>query len=130
MAIDDAVKNSILNSTKKNLGLDKEYDAFDYDVMTHINSCFFTLNQLGVGPVDGFNIEGEEETWVEFSTDRNILNAVKPYIHLRVRRAFDPPERPHHITALNEQIEELEHRLKTEREWKQWQAPSSSPSLP
>ena len=30
--------NSILNSTKKTLGLPPGYDAFDHDVMTHINS--------------------------------------------------------------------------------------------
>lgn len=51
--------NSILNSTKKILGIAAEYKAFDLDIITHINSVFATLQQLGVGPVEGFMIDDE-----------------------------------------------------------------------
>lgn len=127
-----AAEESILKSVKKNLGLDPTYKAFDHDVMTHINTCFFTLNQLGIGPAEGFAIEGEDERWVDFTDVKlniSAQNALQTYIYLKVRSIFDPPGTPHHISAIKEQIEELEHRLKTERELNTW-LPSSSPSLP
>lgn len=126
-----ALEQSILKGTKKNLGMDAGYTAFDHDVITNINSAFFSLNQLGLGPADGFMIEDDTDTWDEFLAPGVIQNAVKTYIYLKVRSVFDPPGTPHHITAMKEQIEELEHRLLTERELTQWTAPqSSSLSLP
>lgn len=111
-----ALEQSILKSTKKNLGLDPEYDAFDLDVMTHINSAFFTLNQLGVGPADGFAIEDDEPVWDDFFEGVRKLHAVKTYVYLRVRLLFDPPANPRHVQALEDQIDELESRLKLEME--------------
>lgn len=125
------LEESILKSTKKILGLDADYEAFDLDVITHINTCFFTLNQLGVGPSEGFMIEDDESKWEEFTEGKLNLNSVKTYIYLKVRSLFDPPGTPHHLTALKEQITELEHRLKMESEAYLWTAPqSSSLSLP
>lgn len=111
-----AVEKSILKSVKKNLGLAESYDAFDQDVITHINTCFFTLNQLGLGPAAGFMIEDDSEEWDAFTGGRINLNAVKTYIYLRVRLLFDAPAAPQHVTAIREQITELEYRLKMERE--------------
>lgn len=126
-----AIEQSILKATKKNLGLGAEYTAFDLDVITHINAAFFSLYQLGLGPSDGFEIGGEDDTWGEFLAAGPALNATKTYIYLKVRSLFDPPGTPHHISAIKEQIEELEHRLLMERELTQWTAPpSSSLSLP
>ncbi len=48
------MESSILNSTKKILGIDANYTAFDLDIITHINSVFSGLSQLGVGPIFGF----------------------------------------------------------------------------
>lgn len=128
-----AVETSILKSVKKTLGLDENYDAFDHDVITHVNSAFFTLHQLGIGPTEGFMIEGDEEIWDEFTgtgVKMTTLNAVKTYIYLYVRLLFDPPGTPHHIKAAEDQKTELTHRLLTERELQAWYPPSSLPSLP
>lgn len=128
-----ALEESILKDVKKNLGLDAGYKAFDHDVLTHINTSFFTLNQLGIGPTEGFEVEDETTRWVDFVDGHLTVaarNALKTYIYLKVRSIFDPPGTPHHITAIKEQIEELEHRLLTERELTKWTATSSSPSLP
>jgi hypothetical protein len=110
------MEESILKSTKKILGLAESYTAFDLDVATHINTAFSTLNQLGVGPVDGFFISGEEETWSNFDVPANQLHMVKTYVYLRVRVLFDPPQTSFHLTAANEQIKELEWRLNSFRE--------------
>ena len=47
---------SILDTTKKLLGMDPEFTAFDVDVMTHTNTAFGILRQLGVGPTEPFKI--------------------------------------------------------------------------
>jgi len=108
--------DSILNSTKKILGLPAEYTPFDLDVITHINSAFSTLDQLGVGPNGGFFIEGPDETWSQYTAPVNQLNQVKTYVYLKVRMLFDPPSTSYLVTAMNEQIKEAEWRLNIFRE--------------
>lgn len=105
------VKDSILNSTKKILGIDENYDAFDLDIMTHINSVFFTLYQLGVGPSQGFRIDGPDEVWDTFLGTESPIDVVRSYIYLRVRLLFDPPATSFAITAMKEQAQEMEWRM-------------------
>jgi hypothetical protein len=108
--------NSILDSVKKVLQVPFDYDVFDLDITMHINSVFFTLNQLGIGPEDGYQIEGSEETWDAFLADDPLLNSVKTYVYLRVKMLFDPPPNSFSQTAMKEQIQELEWRLNVHRE--------------
>lgn len=103
--------NSILDSTKKILGIAPEYKAFDLDIMTHINTAFTTLTQLGVGPVEGFMIEDESSEWRDLLGDDLRLNSVKTYVYMRVRLMFDPPTTSFAINSLEEQVRELEWRL-------------------
>jgi hypothetical protein len=105
------MEQSILTGTKQILGLDESYTAFDFDVITHINSAFATLNQLGIGPDDGFMIEDATAVWDDFYTDNLPLNPVKTYVYLRVRMLFDPPTTSYMIEAMQKQIAELEWRL-------------------
>ncbi|ADD80903.1 virion structural protein [Rhodococcus phage ReqiPepy6] len=102
---------SILNSTKKVLGIDADYDAFDLDVMMHINSAFATLNQLGVGPEEGFMIEDDTATWGDFIGNDKRLNSVPTYVYLKVQLVFDPPATSFVLEAKKKQIEEYEWRL-------------------
>lgn len=127
-----ALEQSILKSTKKKLGLDASYHDFDQDVTDYINSSFFRLYQLGLGPSTGFAIEDETETWDDFNTTElnvSVLNAVKTYVNLKVRLQFDPPGLAHHIKAIEDQIVELEHTLLTERDLAVWAPPVSPSSL-
>lgn len=95
------------------LGIADEDKSFDSDLMTHINSVFSILNQLGVGPSDGFVINGEAETWDEFLVDdkRNQLQMIKSYMYQRVKIIFDPPSTGVLNEALERQIKELEWRI-------------------
>ncbi len=111
------MNHSILNNTKKILGIDANYTAFDVDIITHINSVFNTLNQLGIGPVSGFMIEDATPVWGDFFGDSLNLNAVKTYVYLRVRLLFDPPTNSFLVSSLQEQIKELEWRLNVYREY-------------
>ena len=69
--------DSILTSIKKLLGITEEYDTFDNDLITHINSVFMILNQMGVGPKEGFKITDDSETWEDFISDSLLYEAVK-----------------------------------------------------
>ena len=102
---------SILTSIKKLLGITEEYTNFDADIIMHINTVFMTLNQLGVGPSDGFRIEDKTTTWDEFIGDSLNLDGVKSYMHLKVKLLFDPPLNSAVMEAMKQQISELEWRL-------------------
>jgi len=117
------VEQSILISTKKVLGIAEDYTAFDLDIITHINTAFSTLTQLGVGPAEGFMIEDAEPEWVDFYADDLQYNAVKSYVFLRVRYLFDPPQTSYLISATERQIQELEWRLNVHREETGWTDP-------
>ena len=112
--------DSILQSIKKLLGLDENYDAFDDDVMMHINSVLMILTQLGVGPKNGFSITGEEETWGGYlGEDISKLSAVKTYVYLKVKTMFDPTSSSVVNEATKEMLKELEWRLNSEIEYKE-----------
>lgn len=112
--------DSILQSIKKMLGLDENYDAFDDDVMMHINSVLMILTQLGVGPKNGFSITGEEETWENYlGEDISKLSAVKTYVYLKVKTMFDPTSSSVVNEATKEMLKELEWRLNSEIEYKE-----------
>lgn len=110
------MNESILNTVKKMLGIEVDYDAFDTDVMININSVFMMLQQLAVGPSEGFSIKGPEETWEDFLGDRSDLQAVKSYIYLKVRMLFDPPSSSFVLDSMKNQAEELEYRLNLQAE--------------
>jgi len=102
---------SILTSIKKMLGITEEYEHFDSDLIMHINSVFMILNQLGVGPANGFVIKGKEEAWSEFVSEDGQLELVKSYMHLKVKLLFDPPLSSAVMEAMNRMIGEFEWRL-------------------
>lgn len=117
------METSILNSTKKVLGIAPDYMAFDLDIITHINTAFSTLTQLGVGPVTGFMIEDDSAVWTDFIADDLQYNSVKSYVFLRVRQLFDPPATSYLIASFDAQIKELEWRLNVHREETGWVDP-------
>lgn len=103
--------DSILNTIKKLLGFMPDYDAFDTDIIININMVFNILNQLGVGPVEGFFITGPNETWDQYISDMRKFEMVKSYIYLKVKQIFDPGTSSALNNAIEAQIKELEWRL-------------------
>ena len=108
--------DSILDSTKKILGLDASYTPFDLDIITHINGTFSVLEQLGIGPVGGFVIEDETPTWDDYEVPPNQRSLVRTYVFLKVRLLFDPPTTSYLIEAMERQVKEHEWRLNSIRE--------------
>lgn len=118
--------DSILDVTKKLIGIEPEYTDFDLDIITHINSVFFTLQQLGVGPDTGFFITDNTTEWSEFIGSDEI-NAVKSYMGLRVRLLFDPPATGPATEAMERQAGQMEWRLHIQQEGVYaWQNQSTS----
>lgn len=109
-------KDSILNSIKKLLGMPLDYTPFDTDIITHINTVFANLAQMGVCPSEkGFQIEDSSTEWSEFTDDDMLINNVKTYVYLKVRLIFDPPANGTIIESIKSQINELEYRLYTQK---------------
>lgn len=104
------MEQSILLSIKKLLGITPEYDAFDMDIILHINSVFVILFQLGVGDKP-YSIVDNSNTWDEIVPDESQLEMIKSYIYAKVRMMFDPPTIGAVNTSLDNMIKELEWRI-------------------
>lgn len=100
----------ILTSVKKVLGIGEDYTHFDEDLIMHINSVFMILNQIGVGPVEGFVIEDDSAEWSDFTDDISV-ESLKTYVCMKVRMIFDPPTMSSVAESYNNIISELEWRL-------------------
>lgn len=118
-----------MDTTKKMLGFDWDYTAFDLDIITLINSAFFVLNQsTGIGPKIGFTIEDNTKTWADYDVGEQV-SAVKSFIWLKVRLMFDPPANSFTQEAMNKQATEYEWRLNAYMEgvrWRESQIPTIS----
>lgn len=111
------MEDSILITVKKMLGLDSNYTAFDTDIVVFINAAMMTLQQIGVGPLNGFTVTGATETWEDFLPSDMMLEGVKTYIYLSVKMTFDPPATSFVMDAMKQQKEELEWRLREQVEF-------------
>lgn len=108
--------SSILDSIKSLIGGDVEGDAFDTDLIIHINTYLGVLNTYGIG-VDGFTITDNAATWSEFLEGSTVpLNEAVTFIYDRVRLAFDPPTSSALIQVLKEQADELAWRMMVKTE--------------
>ena len=110
--------DNILSSIKKLLGIPTEETAFDSDIIMHINSVFVILNQLGIGPTNGFTISDDYALWSDFIPDGQNLELVKSYMYMKVRLLFDPPSSSAVLSAMEKSISEFEWRLNVQAETK------------
>lgn len=108
--------DSILNTMKQMIPAMPSGDAFDTELIIHINTILGVLKQIGVGSSDGFFITGENETWSDFFGDSTTIQMAKTYMYLRLRLLFDPPENSSVLASYKEQIAELEWRCNIEVE--------------
>jgi len=105
---------SILESVRKTLGPTSEYTYFDSDLIMHINTYFLSLYRLGVGadPTKPFSITGPGETWNDFTGGDPKWNAVKTYMCMKVRLAFDPPQSSFVLNSMKEEADRIEWELR------------------
>lgn len=111
-----ADSDSILQTTKKLLGIDPSYTTFDLDIIAHINTAIATLADIGVGPTGGYEVVDDTDEWSAYlDADPRSLR-IKSYIYLYVRRLFDPPATGFLSTSIDKQLDELIVRLSYQRE--------------
>lgn len=105
--------DSILETVKQGIGgIDPSIDVFDPDLIIHVNSVLFILNQLGVADTKFFRITGPNETWSDFlGEDEFTIELVKSYMCLKVKLLFDPPTTGVLHEAMERQISEFEWRI-------------------
>ena len=103
--------DSILLTIRKMLGGSAEYDVFDVDLCSFINSSIMKLYQMGIGEI-GFSVDGEEQTWRDYlGDDFAKLRSVVDFIYTEVRMKFDPPSNSFVMNAMKDNLKELEWRL-------------------
>ena len=104
--------DSILMCIKRLLGLSENYTPFDNEIITHINSVFMTLAQLGVGSGRPFKIKDATSTWYDWlGDDVHRYQGVESYIYYKVRLMWDPPSSGAVMDSINRTIQEFEWRL-------------------
>lgn len=105
------VRESILNSIKKMLGIYQDVTSFDDELILHINSVIASLSQMGIGPSNSeYRITNSSNVWTELLSDDKRLESVKTYIYMKVRLIFDTPPQSSLIDAYERQIKEFEWR--------------------
>ena len=103
--------DSILNSIKRLLGPGADHTEFDQEILMDINGVFFELQQLGVGPEEGFTVYDESAEWIDFTDNENLLSAIKPYMYLKVKLIFDPPTSSSVLTSFENMVNRFEWRI-------------------
>lgn len=105
---------SILTTVKQGLGPSIIYDAFDPELIIHINSVLRILNQLGVG-VKGYSVTDASQTWEEFMPENTEhFDEAISYTINKVRLIFDPPTNSFLVANIEKLCSEFEWRLNVE----------------
>jgi hypothetical protein len=105
------MEDSILKTIKTMLGLNTDETCFDTELIVMINSTLSTLNSIGVGPEEGLQITGEDETWNSLLGNRTILNEAKTYVYVKVKLMFDPPANSWINESMKKTADEYEWRM-------------------
>lgn len=109
--------DSILETMKSMIDGASDTDAFDDELIVHINTCFVRLKQLGVGLAKNFKITGSTETWSDFfGEDEEQIEMIKEFMYANLRTWFDPPQNSFVMSSFKEQIDKFEWLLNVEAE--------------
>lgn len=104
---------SVLKSVRGAMGLGPDNEAFDHELILHVNAAFADLNQNGI--ISETMVQDEKDSWADFSKESEELNVmfeqVKLYVYLKTKLLFDPPP-PSTGEYMNERINELLWRLR------------------
>lgn len=106
------MKNEILLTVKKALGIPEEDCYFDIDLINNINSVFYILNQMGVGPEKVFYMDpGVSYRWENFDPNIKDFSVIKSYTIFKTMQFFDPPASSSVSSSLEQKLKELEWRI-------------------
>ena len=105
-------ETSILGSMKNSLYGNSETlgEAYDTELMIHINMYLATLRQLGIGLDSKVTVTGDSETWEQLTDNEQDLAMAKAYVYYRLKIEFDPPDNASVLNAYKESVKEIEWR--------------------
>jgi hypothetical protein len=108
----DPTEETILATIKRMLGLPEDPDPFDTELTVFIDGAVSDLTQLGVGPIEGLNIDADTK-WSALLQNNKRLNNAKTYIFMKVKMVFDSASMTQPLIASYEKmIEETAWRLR------------------
>jgi len=106
---------SILDTIKNLLGIEKNQTAFDNEILYNINSAFMDLYQIGFGDKP-FVLEDASEEWSDAIDNNEFFESIKMYIFQKTKISFDPPSSSFVLDSINKQLQEIEWRLYVQKE--------------
>lgn len=104
--------DSILWSVKKSIGLDPNYEVYDADILIHINSILGICAEMGAGK-RGFTVLDSTSQWTDFVSCVDLIPEIRPYVALRVKKAWDTMLSGTQLQVINEELKEYEWRIYT-----------------
>lgn len=105
------MNQSILDSIKDVIGIDRRNTDFDRDLIIAINAVLFIIYQEGLSD-EPHTIKDNSSVWSDIlHEDKSInLRTLITWAGLKTKSIFDPPTSSALATALKDTIDELEWR--------------------
>ena len=104
--------DSILEYVKRHMPVEAENTDFDAELIDHINAAFDDLLQIGVGPAEGYSIDGAAQTWSDYFRSTKRYASAQEVVWMRVKLVFDPPASSTALQALQSTCTERMTRLR------------------
>ena len=99
---------SVLADVKAFNGIAWDNYDFDIELRIYINAALNTLTELGVD-VKAY-VTNQEIDWPQVF-EHAFPEEVKPFVYLKVRQLFDPPQNAFLVSAIDKQLQELAWRI-------------------
>ena len=111
------INNSILDTVKTFVGVDKDETVFDKELILEINSIFLELFQNGIDELKAFSVSDGKEKWSDIDINPLIvLLNVQIYICIKVNILFDKSMSSSLVDNYNKIANEALWRINIEKE--------------
>lgn len=111
------INNSILDTVKTFVGVDKDETVFDKELILEINSVFLELFQNGIDELKAFGVSDGKEKWSDINiTPLIVLLNVQIYICIKVNILFDKSMSSSLVDNYNKIANEALWRINIEKE--------------
>lgn len=111
------INNSILDTVKTFIGIDKDETVFDKELILEINSVFLELFQNGIDELKTFSVSDGKEKWSDINiTPLIVLLNAQIYICIKVNILFDKSMSSSLVDNYNKIANEALWRINAEKE--------------